>query len=262
MKYIYMFENLKNGKIYVGQSKNPQKRFSTHMNQHSSKDIATDVGKFGKDNFKLTILEKCNEEDFQQREQYYIAHYKQMGKTLYNKTKGGEEPPTLYGKDNKFFIYTDEQLENVIDLLQNTDYTFLKISEISKTSKDFVTKVNNGVSRIKEYLDYPLRKENHFDKIVNLIINDLLNTKLNQREISDKYGVCRSMITMINIGKNHRNKNLEYPIRKNPNSISKEIKDSIIKEIIENPNKRLGLKLSKKYNIGYSSINKIKKSIL
>ena len=37
---------------------------------------------------------------------------------------------------------------------------------------------------------------------------------MSQKEIGQEVGWNRSAITMINIGKNHRQENLDYPIRK------------------------------------------------
>ena len=46
------------------------------------------------------------------------------------------------------------------------------------------------------------------------VIELLKNTKMSQKEIGQEVGWNRSAITMINIGKNHRQENLDYPIRK------------------------------------------------
>lgn len=42
-----------------------------------------------------------------------------------------------------------------------------------------------------------------------------MTTKLSQTEIGKEVGWNRSAITMINIGKNHYDPNLDYPLRKN-----------------------------------------------
>ena len=46
------------------------------------------------------------------------------------------------------------------------------------------------------------------------VIELLKNTKMSQKEIGQEVGWNRSAITMINIGKNHHQENLDYPIRK------------------------------------------------
>lgn len=66
-------------------------------------------------------------------------------------------------------------------------------------------------------LNYPIRKENtkiDRNKRAKMIIDDLLNTNLTQKEIALKYNVGRTTITAINNGQNFRDNNLNYPLRK------------------------------------------------
>lgn len=49
--------------------------------------------------------------------------------------------------------------------------------------------------------------------IVDCIIDDLLHTKLNHREIAEKYQTTKNLITSINMGVTHRKENLTYPLR-------------------------------------------------
>jgi group I intron endonuclease len=213
MKSIYKITNNINGKFYIGQSSNPAYRFNQHMLKHSSsKSISQDVDKYGRGNFTLEIIEE-NIDNFQEREKYWINYYNDNKHELYNKTKGGEEPPTFMGEDSPTCKYSDTQLFKVIDLVQNTYYTFTKIAQITQTSSDFVRKVNAGRRAKPLGLSFPIRKENHFDKIAKLIITDLKNPSLSQREIAKKYGVARSTVTMINIGAHRFDENIKYPIR-------------------------------------------------
>ena len=52
------------------------------------------------------------------------------------------------------------------------------------------------------------------DKDVLQIIDMLKNTKLQQKEIADIFGVKRSTVYRINTGTSYRMDNIEYPIRK------------------------------------------------
>ena len=66
-------------------------------------------------------------------------------------------------------------------------------------------------------LNYPIRKENtkiDRNKRAKMIINDLLNTDLTQKEIALKYNVSRTTVTAINNGQNFIDNNLNYPLRK------------------------------------------------
>ena len=51
------------------------------------------------------------------------------------------------------------------------------------------------------------------EKILN-IIKDLKNTEMSHREIAEKWGVSKTVVTMINIGASWRQEGQQYPIRK------------------------------------------------
>jgi len=62
---IYMFQNLTNGKQYIGSSNNLTKRFYEYFNQNSllrnkSMAICCALLKHGHSNFAITILEYCS----------------------------------------------------------------------------------------------------------------------------------------------------------------------------------------------------------
>lgn len=211
MKYIYKIENIKNGKIYIGQSSNPYARFERHMGGYTSKELASDIKKYGKHNFLLEILKKC-EDNFQEEEQWAILKYQKMGKCLYNQTKGGEEPPTFCGENSPCAKYTDKQRDEVVDYLMYTNLHYSEIAHLTNTSSDFVRRTNVGKRPI-EGITYPIRTEAYEDELAREIVHYLINTDLSQYKIAEKLGVARSTVTMINIGKNRRMPNLKYPLR-------------------------------------------------
>lgn len=257
MKYIYKITNIVNNKVYIGQSLNPQDRFISHMGKHSSsKSISNDVDIYGKGSFKLDIIEYVD--NFQERERYWINYYREKGYDLYNSTKGGEEPPTFYGEENGTCIYSDEIRDKTIELLLNTNYTYTKISKIVNSTTDFVRRVNSGMRRV-DGLDYPLRKEAHFDKIAKLIIYDLQNTKITQKEIAKKYGVARSMVTMINIGDNRYDEKYDYPLRLPVWHTPPEICKAIINDLqLGELNKS---EISRKHKVAYEVVKRLNKKI-
>lgn len=261
-KQIYKITNTINGKIYIGQSNNPKSRFNQHMNKNSSsKSISEDVDKYGIEAFTLEIIEDVLE-DFQKSESFWIKKYKDEKYELYNKTKGGEEPPTRYGFDNQFTLYTEEQQKEVIDLLLNTNYNYTQIGKITNTSRDFAKRTNDGVRSTiyNKDINFPIRKETHFEKVARSIIYDLKNTSLTQRKIASKYGVARSMVTMINIGENRHDENEVYPIIECGvyNLTSKQLEE-ISKKLKEGYNP---FQISNKFGYGhYQIILKMSKTI-
>jgi len=69
------------GKIYVGSSKNMKARFSVHKSdlkrgKHGNPHMKEMYEKYGINNFKLEILENCNESILKEREQFWIDKLK------------------------------------------------------------------------------------------------------------------------------------------------------------------------------------------
>ena len=92
---IYKIENLVNGKIYIGQSKQIRQRWTEHKkelrhNRHRNEYLQRAWNKYGEDNFKHEILELCSEEELDEKECYYINLYKTFDNDNgYNLTSGG-----------------------------------------------------------------------------------------------------------------------------------------------------------------------------
>ena len=70
---IYKITNLVNSKVYIGASKNIEKRWGAHRNGHS--DLAKEFQTFGLDNFKFEILLECPEDMLCQWERDMICLY-------------------------------------------------------------------------------------------------------------------------------------------------------------------------------------------
>ena len=68
---IYKIENKKTGQIYIGQSKNIEKRFKKHCH---ILPVDVDIAKYGKENFYFDILEETNE-NLEEREAFWIEGY-------------------------------------------------------------------------------------------------------------------------------------------------------------------------------------------
>ena len=91
---IYKITNLQNSHSYIGQSINIENRIKAHYRTKDSAYIHRAIQKYGKNNFKYSILEICapNKQELNEREQYYIKKYNTLSPNGYNLTKGGDNP--------------------------------------------------------------------------------------------------------------------------------------------------------------------------
>lgn len=85
---IYKITNLKNNKIYIGQSQHIYQRFKSHFFGKTSLD--NDIKELGTDYFKYEIVEVCDPALLNEREKYYINFYDSYY-TGYNDTDGGAQ---------------------------------------------------------------------------------------------------------------------------------------------------------------------------
>lgn len=220
-KSIYKITNLINGKIYVGQSKNVQKRWNEHCHYSKSENSLIDLAiyKYGKENFSLEILEE-NIENYNEREKYWIQKLNSLVPNGYNILPGGEEPPIIKGIRNNNTTHTLEQVEEVKQLLKNTDLTTGEIGALVGYDYSAVDRINKGIMWNDPNETYPIRKNFTSDEICQRrwkeIVWMLKNTDEPQWRIAELCDVKRSAVTMINIGKNGTRWNdgsITYPIR-------------------------------------------------
>ena len=84
---IYKITNKKDGKVYVGQSDNIERRLSEHK-QKRTLTIDDYINVLGVENFSFEVLEECDEKQLDEKEQYYIKKFNSQEKG-YNIQKGG-----------------------------------------------------------------------------------------------------------------------------------------------------------------------------
>lgn len=216
-KAIYKITNKINGKIYIGESKHPKQRFREHCQTHYKYNslIHRAIEKYGIENFDFEIIGWF--EDWAEKEKYYINFYRSLTPYGYNIHPGGGEPPVLKGKDNPNTVISQEIADQIIADLLEYSLPLKTIVRKHKVTHYIVWHINKGHSWKKDNLKYPLRpSEKELNEKRADMVKDLLkNSKLSQKEIGKRVGWNRSAITMINIGQNHFDENIDYPIRKN-----------------------------------------------
>ena len=95
---IYKITNLVNGKCYIGQSVDIEDRWLKHKTSAFDSNrkeyeypIYRAIRKYGIDNFSFDVVEKCEEDDLNQLEIYYIDYFQShFYKNGYNLTNGGD----------------------------------------------------------------------------------------------------------------------------------------------------------------------------
>ena len=109
---IYKITNKLNGKAYVGQSNDIERRFKEHQQKGESSRIPLDVAiqKYGKDNFIYEVIEECSLEELNQKEQYWIATLNTV-KNGYNCSEGGEQQSI--GENNGRSKLTEEDVKKI-----------------------------------------------------------------------------------------------------------------------------------------------------
>lgn len=213
---IYAFKNTINNKMYIGQSRNIQRRKSKHLSfafNVNTRDYNSPfhraLRKHGKDNFEFIILEECLVSELSIRERYWIELYDTLSPNGYNVLPGGYA--AIGWKLNK------NDVLHIVKLLKETTLTYKEIAKTYGVSEDFICSINKGRAW-KMDICYPIRKTSSntsrlSDKDVADIVSDLRNSNTSMREIAAKYGMKEHCISSINRGRSHKQNNTNYPIR-------------------------------------------------
>lgn len=154
---IYKITNKLNNKAYIGQSHNIEERWREHKLRSFSLGyydynscLHKAIRKYGVENFSFEILEKCEPEQLNEREIYWIDYYQTFpvssGKG-YNQTAGGEGT-----------VRENKGLSIIIYYLLNTNLSQTKIAELTGYAQTLVGGINSGKYHYDKNLNYPLRK--------------------------------------------------------------------------------------------------------
>ena len=218
-KYIYKITNKINNKCYIGQTSDYKRRFQQHKmkgyGNENNKLLYYAFDKYGIDNFTFEIIEDKTPL-YNEREKYWIKYYDSF-ENGYNMTEGGDEPPLNIRENSPFAKHTEEQIEEIKRLLKETKIQYKDIATMFNYDSSSIERINYGKLWRDSNTVYPIRKESsrkyQEERALN-IIDDLLNTKMTQKQIAEKYGCARTTVTAINQGVNYKQSNLDYPLRK------------------------------------------------
>ena len=154
---IYKIENLINHQVYIGQSVCISVRWRKHrQNAYNSNSKSYDyplyeeIREYGLENFDFSILELCEPDELNEKEKFYVALYDSY-ENGYNQTRGGGGGMPFYSK------VTPELLNEIIDLLKNSDKTQNEIAELCDLHYTLISMINTGAEYKNPELSYPIR---------------------------------------------------------------------------------------------------------
>lgn len=255
-KDIYVITNDINGKQYVGQSINPEKRFLQHKNL-AGKDhyslLHNAMQKYGTEHFSLKILEH-KVKDYNEREKYWIKELKTICPNGYN---GGS---SLYIPKKKKRKYSEEDFWNIVNDIKDRSLSWEKISRKWKTSDSQIRDINNGRQYFHEELEYPIRTNSNLygilktkEEIEN--IHKEILSGIDFTILAKKYSCEKRTIQKINRGriKSYRLDNYRYPlIPEKDFYITEEQQENLIKLLQENT--LTFEEIAEKMNLSYGQI--------
>jgi group I intron endonuclease len=196
---IYLIKNIVNNKEYVGCTISKLNvRFDEHMWKCTKSDSKTkfcnSIKKYGKENFKIELLENCDVKTIYEREIFYIQKFNTYKNGL-NSTTGGEG----------CLGYT------------HTEETRKKISTIIKNGKSHKGKTYDEIYGERKNIEKENRKigvKKSWDNLTNEEKTNRIKNSQNQLRNKSKYGLdlIKEIKSKFEEGFKVKNVKLLYPL--------------------------------------------------
>ena len=276
MHYIYKYTNKINGKVYIGQTNNLQKRFNGHKSEAfnpKSKGYNLPfhcaIRKYGIKNFIYEVLEEIEDGESQDfindREIFFIDFYHSLTtENGYNLTVGGDGCPklplTYEEKLSRSKLFTGDEIKDIQQRLLN-DEEFDDIEEIykPKLKRTFLVNINTGTNFYNPDFNYPLKKNarSKFSQKEIRAIKDRIKSGEKYSSIQKDFNIkSAGFLSMINTGKYFYSNEDTYPLCDKNRKAGNEIWiNGIIKDILET---KMSLsEIAKKWEKSYATIKNI-----
>lgn len=143
MTGIYMYENKRNHKKYIGQSTNIERRKREHLKWPSRYSrFDTELQAIGEDQFIFSILEECEVQQLDERETYWIKFYDSVN-TGYNLTYGGQ---SYRGESNPGAKLSDDDVRAIIDKLRDTNESIQDLAKEYNVHYNTISDINRCIT--------------------------------------------------------------------------------------------------------------------
>ena len=198
---IYKIQNLLNDQVYIGQSVDIEKRWSTHRaelknNNHHNMHLQNAWNKYGESNFEFSIVEECNVDQLNQAEINWILKFNSYVNG-YNLTTGGGNTDAFSKSVIQFDLCGNELLRysSISEAETATGICYSQISECCsdrrKTAGGYIWQYEEGFINISKW-HFSARV---FKEICQLTKNrDLVNTFSSAAEAQRVTGICDTSI--------------------------------------------------------------------
>lgn len=195
MAYIYKITNTVNNKVYIGQIiqsiKNRWYRHCANTKSISKEEknmlIKRAILKYGKESFKIEIIEECNPEDLDDRECYYIKYYDSYNNG-YNCTLGGQKGAKP--------VQTPENIQKEIISLYKEGFSLREIAKEYSIDKATV----KGILVRNNLLIRDVRNYKFSNEVRQAIIN-AYNNGTTRKEIINTFHISKSYLSQLISGK-------------------------------------------------------------
>jgi group I intron endonuclease len=127
--YIYKITNILDGKIYIGKTTDPKRRWYHHQYYDSEFVLKRALEKHSIENFNFEVIEQinCTNSQASKREVFFIKHFNCKVPLGYNMTNGGEGSKGFKMKEE-----TVEKIRKARTGKKSSLLTRIKQSEIHK----------------------------------------------------------------------------------------------------------------------------------
>lgn len=231
--------NFPNNKCYIGLSNNIPRRIKEHNHDKRQPVLYNAIQKYYQGYISefeiLEIIPADNKTLLLEKEFEYIQLYHSNDKNYgYNLNAGGN----LQGIYNPQGKFTEEDIQDIYDLLKEQNYPINKIAEIYDCCRRTLEEINKGNRYFHSDVEYPIRKGKlsqkgiknpnaKFDeKTLNSIIWDLQNTLIEYKDLAIKYNCSPTTIGNICRGQSYKQNNLKYPLRKRNSVLNNKLKNT------------------------------------